>query len=362
MLTNSGSVALVRIQVRQPKKHLQTSSHFIPNFGLAYPRVLSPSSLGSLSDLGYTGLRPFYKEPRKILAGASEPTPSNYQKGAVMKDLDEATILVTGATDGLGRRVALELAAKGATVLLHGRNPERLKIALEDVRGKTGNEKSHSYLADFSSLGEVRELAERVLSDHDRLDLLINNAGVIVRERKESEDGFELTFAVNYLAHFLLTRLLLPLLRDSAPARIVNVASAGQSPVDFDDVMLERSYSGMSAYTQSKLAQIMFTFELAERLSETGVSVNALHPASLMDTKMVLETFGRAMSSVQEGVEATVRLVASPEVEGVTGRYFDGQREARANRQAYDAQARKRLWALSEELCGPFLEPVTHRR
>ena len=278
-----------------------------------------------------------------------------------MRDSAEATILVTGATDGLGRGVALELAAKGATVMLHGRNPKRLEAALEDVRRETGNEKLGSYLADFTSLGEVRTLAARILSDHDHLDVLINNAGVIVQERKDSEDGFELTLAVNYLAHFLLTSLLLPLLRDSTPARIVNVASAGQSPVDFSDIMLERGYDAMKAYARSKLAQIMFTFELAERLSGTGVSVNALHPASLMDTKMVVETFGYTMSTVQEGTDATVRLAASPELEGVTGRYFEGQREGRANQQAYDAEARKRLWALSEELCGPLLEPVTHR-
>jgi NAD(P)-dependent dehydrogenase (short-subunit alcohol dehydrogenase family) len=222
----------------------------------------------------------------------------------------------------------------------------------------TGSERLGSYLADLSSLAQVRALAERILSGQVRLDVLINNAGVIVRERKESEDGFELTFAVNYLAHFLLTSLLLPLLRDSAPARIVNVASAGQSPVDFDDVMLERRYDGMRAYAQSKLAQIMFTFELAGYLSGSGVSVNALHPASLMDTKMVSETFGYTMSTVQEGAVATVRLAASPDVEGVTGRYFDGHYEARANRQAYDPAARKRLWALSEDLCSPFLSPV----
>jgi len=275
-----------------------------------------------------------------------------------MRDLAEATILVTGATDGLGKRVALELAAKGATVLLHGRNPERLQTVLEEMRRETGSEKLRSYLADLSSLGAVRGLAERVLSDEERLDVLVNNAGVIVPERRESEDGYELTFAVNYLAHFLLTSLLLPLLRDSAPARIVNVASAGQSPVDFGDVMLERGYDGMRAYSQSKLAQIMFTFELAERLQGTDVTVNALHPASLMDTKMVLETFGHTMSTVQEGADAAVRLAVSPELEGVTGRYFDGQREARANRQAYDAQARKKLWVLSEELCGPLLESV----
>ena len=278
-----------------------------------------------------------------------------------MRNLAEATILVTGATDGLGKRVALELAGRDASVLLHGRNPERLEAALEEIGRKTGNEKLDSYLADLSSLGEVRTLAERVLSDQERLDALVNNAGVIVQERKESEDGFELTFAVNYLAHFLLTSLLLPLLRGSAPARIVNVASAGQSPIDFGDVMTERGYDGMKAYTRSKLAQIMFTFELAERLRDTGVSVNALHPASLMDTKMVLETFGYTMSTVQEGGAATVRLVVSPELEGVTGRYYEGQLEARANRQAYDAGARKKLWSLSEELCDPLLAPVTRR-
>ena len=279
-----------------------------------------------------------------------------------MRDLDGATILVTGATDGLGKRVARELAGKGATVLLHGRSRERLEGALEDIRKVTGSERLGSYRADLSSLAQVRALGERIIADQARLDVLINNAGVIVRERKESEDGFELTFAVNYLAHFLLTSLLLPLLRDSAPARIVNVASAGQSPVAFDDIMLQRRYDGMRAYTQSKLAQIMFTFELAGHLSGSGVSVNALHPASLMDTKMVRGTFGYTMSTVQQGADATVRLAAAPDVEGVTGRYFDGHYEARANRQAYDAAARKRLWALSEDLCGPFFSPAARRR
>ena len=279
-----------------------------------------------------------------------------------MRDSTEATILVTGATDGLGKGVALELAGTGATVLLHGRNQERCEAALEEIRRETGSEKLGFYLADFSSLGAVRRLAEQVFSDHDGLDVLVNNAGIIARERTETEDSLELTFAVNYLAHFLLTNLLVPLLRDSSPARVVNVASAGQSPIDFGDVMLKRGYEGMKAYTQSKLAQIMFTFELAERLSDTGVTVNALHPASLMDTKMVLETFGYTMSSVQEGAKATVRLAISPELEGVTGRYFDQTREARANRQAYDEEARRRLWALSEELCRRLLDPITRRQ
>lgn len=284
--------------------------------------------------------------------------PSYEQKGTTMRNLTEATVLVTGATDGLGRRVALELAERGATVLLHGRSRERCEAVLEEVRRQTGSEGSRYYLADLSSLAAVRGFAEQILSEHDRLDVLINNAGVIAREREETEDGLERTFAVNYLAHFLLTNLLLPLLSGSAPARVVNVASAGQSRVDFRDPMLEQGYDGMRAYTQSKLAQVMFTLDLAERLRGAGITVNALHPATLMDTKMVLETFGRASSTVQEGADATVRLAVSPELEEVTGRYFDGTRETRANRQAYDAEARKRLWDLSEELCGCLLEPL----
>ena len=278
-----------------------------------------------------------------------------------MTDAAEARMLVTGATDGLGRRVAQELAAMGATVLLHGRSPERLEATLEELRSQTGSEKANSYLADLSSLDAVRNLAKRILSGEDRLDVLVNNAGMIARERKESEDGYELTFQVNYLSHFLLTRLLLPLLKDSAPSRIVNVASAGQSPLDFSNLMLERDYDAMKAYSQSKLAQVMFTFELVEHLRDTGVTVNALHPASLMDTKMVQSTFGYSMSTVEEGTEAVVRLAISPEIEGVTGRYFDGKREARANRQADDPQARHRLWVLSEQLCGRLLEPLVRR-
>jgi NAD(P)-dependent dehydrogenase (short-subunit alcohol dehydrogenase family) len=266
-------------------------------------------------------------------------------------------VLVTGATDGLGRGVAGELAAQGATVLLHGRDRARLNHALDEIRDATGSERLRSYLADFSSLDEVRRLAEAVESEEQQLDVLINNAGIGAGRRGDgrralSQDGNELRFQVNYLAGFLLARLLLPLLRRSAPARIVNVASVGQSPLDFDDLMLERGYDGMRAYGQSKLAQIMFTFELAERLDPAEVTVNALHPASLMNTKMVLESFGSAMTSVEEGAEATLRLATSSDLDGVTGRYFDGPREARASAQAYEAQARRRLWELSEELVG----------
>jgi NAD(P)-dependent dehydrogenase (short-subunit alcohol dehydrogenase family) len=265
------------------------------------------------------------------------------------------TVLVTGATDGLGRALASELARRGATVLLHGRSRQRLEETRREIGQATGNHRLHGYLADLSSLQDVRRLGSEVAGGQERLDVLVNNAGIGAGPRQASVDGYELHFAVNYLAPFLLTHLLLPLLRRSAPARIVNVASVGQAPIDFDDVMLERGYDPMRAYAQSKLAQVMFTFELAERLraaGESGVTVNALHPASLMNTKMVLESFGYTMSTVQDGMEATLRLVISPELEGVSGRYYDRLREARAEAQAYDPEARRRLWRLSERLAG----------
>jgi NAD(P)-dependent dehydrogenase (short-subunit alcohol dehydrogenase family) len=273
---------------------------------------------------------------------------------AAMRPLDRQTILVTGATDGLGRALARELAAAGATVLLHGRSKQRLEGTRRELVEATGSDRLRTYLADFVSLEQVRRLAREVAGDQERLDALVNNAGIAGGgPRRESADGIELRFAVNYLAPFLLTELLLPLLRRSAPSRVVNVASVGQVPIDFDDVMLERGYEPLRAYRQSKLAQVMFTFELAQRLraaGETGVTVNALHPATLMNTKMALDSFGYAMSTIQDGVEATLRLVAAPELEGVSGRYFDRLDEDRANAQAYDAGARARLWRLSADL------------
>jgi NAD(P)-dependent dehydrogenase (short-subunit alcohol dehydrogenase family) len=275
-----------------------------------------------------------------------------------MRPVGEQTILVTGSTDGLGRRLAHELAARGAIVLVHGRSAARLEETHREIRAATGRDRLGSYLADFSSLEEVRRFAEEVEQDHERLDVLVNNAGIgggtRASGREESRDGYERRLAVNYLAPFLLTRLLLPLFRRSAPARIINVASAGQAPIDFADVMLERGYSGMRAYAQSKLALVMFSFNLAERLQAeaSDVTVNALHPASLMNTKMVYESLGYTMSTVEEGVEATLRLAISPELNGVTGRYFDGLGEALAHPQAYDEEARSRLWRLSEELVG----------
>jgi NAD(P)-dependent dehydrogenase (short-subunit alcohol dehydrogenase family) len=238
------------------------------------------------------------------------------------------TILITGATDGLGRAVAAELAARGADVLVHGRDRGRLDAVAREI-GAAG-----AHLADFASLADVRRLAGEVRG----LDVLVNNAGVFVPERRLSADGLELTFQVNHLAGFLLTTLL-------EPPRTVNVASIGQRAPDFSDLMFERGYEPYAAYAQSKLAQIMFTLELAERRPD--LVANALHPATLMDTKMVRENLRAIRSTVAEGVEATVRVIG---LEGVSGRYYDGLREARANPVAYDPEARRRLWEVSEAL------------
>ena len=262
------------------------------------------------------------------------------------------TILVTGSTDGVGRYVAERLGADGARVIVHGRNRARGEQAAGRIAKSGGSALFRE--ADLASLAEVRKLAEAVRRESDGIDVLVSNAGVGTAGglREVSADGFELRFAVNYLAGFLLTRLLLPLIEARAPARIVNVASAGQQAIDFDDVMLTHGYSDVRAYCQSKLAQILFTFDLAEELKGRNVTVNALHPATYMDTTMVRRSGVQPLSTVEEGGEAILQLVASPALEGKSGLYFSGLHEQRANAQAYDAGARKRLRALSFELVG----------
>jgi NAD(P)-dependent dehydrogenase (short-subunit alcohol dehydrogenase family) len=274
-----------------------------------------------------------------------------------MRLLEEQVVLVTGSTDGLGRALAHELAGRGATVLLHGRDAAKGETTLREIRAATGNERLAFYLADFGSIAQVRGLAEQILAEQSRLDVLVNNAGIGTGrrgggEREVSHDGHELRFAVNYLAAFLLTRLLEPLLVRTPPARIVNVSSAGQAPIDFADVMLERNYSGIQAYCQSKLALVMLTFDLAEELRDRGVTANCLHPGTYMPTKMVLEAGTTPFDSLESGVEATMRLVADSELDGVSGEYFERTREGLAHPQAYDPDARRRLRTLSAELVG----------
>ncbi|MBN9222839.1 MAG: SDR family oxidoreductase [Mesorhizobium sp.] len=270
-------------------------------------------------------------------------------------DLKDKTILITGSTDGVGRVVAQRLGAAGARVLVHGRDAARGKAAVAEIEAAGG--KAEFLAADLASLAEVRRLADAVRARTDRLDILINNAGVGTSGqnagRQVSADGYELRFAVNYLAGFLLTSELLPLLKASAPARIVNVASAGQQAIDFADVMLAHGYSGVRAYCQSKLAQILFTIDLAEQLKGSGVTINALHPASYMDTTMVRQADVTPWSSVETGADAILNLAASPALEGRSGLYFDGLRESRADAQAYDAGARQKLRELSLDLVGP---------
>ena len=269
-----------------------------------------------------------------------------------MTPLAEQTILVTGGTLILRNDTIQESA---------GSNQAAISITAGSVDLGTSADPGGNML-NVNGAGELihnsgaNPVSAGVFdATDDRLDALVNNAGIGTKlpgegERLESRDGHELRFAVNYLAHYALTRSLLPLVRDSAPARIVNVSSAGQAPIDFDDLMLERHYSGVQAYCQSKLAQVMFTFDLAEELDPSAVTANCLHPATYMPTKMVHAAGVNPASSLEEGRDATLRLVADPELDGVTGRYFNGLQEARADDQAYDAGARRQLRELSERL------------
>jgi NAD(P)-dependent dehydrogenase (short-subunit alcohol dehydrogenase family) len=257
-------------------------------------------------------------------------------------------VVITGSTDGLGREVALRAADLGAHIVVHGRSRERGEAVVAEITAR-GKGSARFYAADLASLQNVRELAAAIRSDYERIDVLVNNAGIWNRgARQVSADGHELHFAVNYLAGFLLTRELLPAITAAAPSRIINVASVAQSPIDFDDVMLERPGSASRGYGQSKLAQILFTMDLAGELSDQGVTVVALHPATLMDTAMVRASGFSAQSSVEEGTEAVMQLITSSEI--ATGQYYDGLQPARANAQAYDEDARRRLRELSEAL------------
>src|SRR5512139_416451 len=255
----------------------------------------------------------------------------------VEEDHMAKTALVTGATDGVGRVVAMALAKDGRRVLAHGRDRQRGEALVKEIEQAGG--KATFLPADLASLAEVRRLASEVRKATDRLELLINNAGIGTAgaERQTSADGHELRFAVNYLAGFLLTYELLPLIKASAPARIVNVSSAGQQAIDFSDVMLSRRYSGVAAYCQSKLAQILFTVDLADELKGSGVTVNALHPSSYMNTTMVAQAGVSPMSRVEDGAAAILQLAVSPALDGRSGLYFNVLNESRANPQAYDS-------------------------
>jgi NAD(P)-dependent dehydrogenase (short-subunit alcohol dehydrogenase family) len=269
-------------------------------------------------------------------------------------DMHGKTALVTGSTSGLGEIVARRLGAMGATVIVHGLNEQRGQEIAAEIT-KQGPGRAVYYSGDLASLKAVDALAKRVRGQHPQLHLLVNNAGIFGGSndaRRESADGYELLFAINYLSHFLLTRELLPVLEAGAPARIVNVASIGQRPLNFDDIMMKKEFQTSNAYSRSKLAQILFTITLSERLDPAKVTVNAVHPATLMNTPMVQGMGRQPMSSVEDGANAVMQLAVGNSLAGRSGLYFNEMNEAKANAQAYDAAARKRLWDLSVELVG----------
>ena len=270
-----------------------------------------------------------------------------------MRPIEEQTVLVTGATGGLGRALVQRLAEQRATVVAHGRDDQRLADLAAEVERSTGHG-IETVRADLSRLRDVDRLADTVLERHDALHVLVNNAGVgfgpADAPREVSGDGVELRFAVNHLASYHLARRLSGRLQESAPSRIVQVASAGQLALDPDDPLTSTAYDGVSAYRRSKLAQVMASYDLAGDLVGTGVSVTALHPATFMNTTMVRDSGREPVSTVEEGLDATWRLVADPALDGVSGRYFDGLQEGRTDPQADDPAARAWVRALSDSL------------
>jgi NAD(P)-dependent dehydrogenase (short-subunit alcohol dehydrogenase family) len=257
------------------------------------------------------------------------------------------TIFITGATDGLGKATALKLASQGYELILHGRNPKKGKQLVSEITAHTNNARLHYYNADFADLAEVKNLARQIRLKHSHLHTLINNAGLGVEtSRRESKNGLEMIFQVDYLATYVLSQMLLPLLKKLPQGQIINVASAGQAPIDFDDPLLTKSWTGIQAYCQAKLGQIMLAFEMAAQ--HPDMLINALHPASYMPTKIVTHMF-TPQSKISDGVASMEALVSNTKD---TGKYFFQTREDQAMSQAYHHKARQQLMELSRNLTG----------
>lgn len=263
------------------------------------------------------------------------------------------TIIVTGATDGIGKQTALELAQLGHTVIIHGRSETRAKVTVDDLRSTAPNAKLETVVGDFASLQQVRQMARELSERFSAIHVLINNAGVFAQQRKLSEDGFELTFAINHLAPFLLTNILLDKLTASVPARVVTVSSNTHlgARLNLDDLQSKRNYSGYSAYSASKLANVLFAFELAQRIDPKQITSTALHPG-VISTKLLGAGWGGGGNDWAEGAETPVFLATSPNVEGVTGKYFVRKRESAFNPIANDSAIRKQLWDESAKMVG----------
>ena len=284
-------------------------------------------------------------------AGAQQPTPrTDYPKAPPLPDMTGKVVLITGSTDGLGRDVARRIAAAGAQVLVTGRSAARGDSLVKEINA-SGKGSAKFYRADLASLAETRKLADEVIRDNKRLDILINNAGVgfiFDSTRKFSAEGYEMHFAVNYLAHYLLTRKLLPLIEASAPARIINVSSGSQVAIDFDDVMMEKGYNGGRGYAQSKLAQVMMTIDMAPELEKKGILTYSLHPATTMGTTMAMALGVKPRSTIAEGTESVVNAITTTEPSGT---YFNQLQPVKSRvPQAYDPEALKKLRELSEKL------------
>jgi NAD(P)-dependent dehydrogenase (short-subunit alcohol dehydrogenase family) len=270
--------------------------------------------------------------------------------------------LVTGGTSGIGKATAMALSAMGADVVVVGRDPERGERAAAEIRAQTGGRVDLA-LADLSSQAEVRALAEEFKRRYDRLDVLVNNAGLVQSTRTETVDGLEATFAINHLAPFLLTNLLLDMLRQSAPSRVVTVSSEAErwGNIDFDDLQSKKNYRGFPVYGMTKLANIMFTYELAERLKGMGVAATCMHPGAV-NTRfgtnnrgpmtILFRAFKPFMRTPEQGADTVIWLASSPDVEGVSGRYYSDRKPIEPKKIANDTAARRRLWEESESLTG----------
>jgi len=270
--------------------------------------------------------------------------------------------LVTGGTSGIGKATATALAAMGADVVVVGRNPERGERAAAEIRAQTGGTVDLA-LADLSSQAEVHRLAEEFRQRYDRLDVLVNNAGLVQSTRTETPDGIETTFAINHLAPFLLTNLLLDVLEESAPSRVVTVSSEAErwGNIDFDDLQSKKKYRGFPVYGMTKLANIMFTYELAGRLKGTGVTATCMHPGAV-NTRfgtnnsgpmtILFRLFKPFMRTPEQGADTLIWLASSPEVEGASGRYYSDRKPIEPKKIAQDPEARRRLWEESERLTG----------
>jgi NAD(P)-dependent dehydrogenase (short-subunit alcohol dehydrogenase family) len=266
-------------------------------------------------------------------------------------DMKNRTVLVTGSTDGIGKETALQLARMGAEVLLHGRSQEKGVAVQEEINRRTGNDRLQFFRADLSSQKQVRKMAAEIWERHDRLHVLINNAGTFEPERRITEDGLEKTFAVNYLAQFLLTHELLDLMKRSSPARVINVASIAHwsGSMDWSNLQGERRYEGFDAYARSKLAVVLFTYSLARHLKGSGVTANCLHPG-VIKTKLLRAGFGDYPGGTPEkGARTSVYLASSAKVEGISGNYFEECKAVRSSPQSYDQRLQEELWRISEK-------------